>query len=343
MRTRAKSTYIHVTTTLQRGPSLVGKRRVWSTYSLTHPPHLPRYDKYFVPVDGGTAVEALLARLDPQEKDRIDYIEWSSTLGLADVGGLTQHCRATGPLKQAALSEEETRLMLAMKARLDVLARRAASLGVRLMVDAEQSFFQPAIDSLVLELMAKHNRERFVVYTTIQCYLKDAATRLQDDMDRAKRQGYYFAAKLVRGAYMVTERKRAAELGYESPVHETIAATHATYDGCMERMLEAMAQGDKVEVLIASHNQRSIEKSLASMARLGLEQEKVGVYFGQLLGMSDYLTMTLYVICLVHSPPLSMYSLPPTHPQTHPPTGASTTTRPSSTCPTGWWARSFLT
>jgi hypothetical protein len=36
--------------------------------------------------------------------------------------------------------------------------------------------------------------------------------RVDIDLARAERHGYHFAAKLVRGAYMVQERKRAAKV-----------------------------------------------------------------------------------------------------------------------------------
>lgn len=54
---------------------------------------------------------------------------------------------------------------------------------------------------------------------------------------------------------MVSERKRAEERGYPSPIHDTIEETHARYDSNVAMALEAMARGEKVEVLVASHNQ----------------------------------------------------------------------------------------
>ena len=137
---------------------------------------------------------------------------------------------------------------------------------------------------------------------------------------------------------MVSERQRAQKQGYPSPIHDTIEDTHACYDGNVQMALEAMARGEKVELLVASHNQvggrrgmwvrvclvdrfsrfslaavtdatwwcprhihapthirrqASIEKALAGMGALGLEPAKSGVYFGQLLGMADHLTLSL--------------------------------------------------
>lgn len=277
---------------------------------ITRQEFLEGYDRYFLPSsspssssgaaapvagdgkDGDLAAQ-LLARLDPNGTDRIDIIHWRIALALTDLSALTRLCRGAGPLKAAVLSEEETELMQGLQLRLETLARRASSLGVRLMIDAEQSYFQPAIDHLVLDLMQRHNKGKFVVYTTVQCYLKGAQRRIVREMQRAQRQDYFFAAKLVRGAYMITERKRAEELGYPSPIQETIEDTHATYDGCVQLCLEAMARGENVELLIACHNQASIEKALVEMERLNLKGNTAGVYFGQLLGMADHLTLTL--------------------------------------------------
>ena len=54
--------------------------------------------------------------------------------------------------------------------------------------------------------------------------------RLVTDMERARREGFCFGAKLVRGAYMFLERDRAEMLKYPSPIHDTIEDTHANYE-----------------------------------------------------------------------------------------------------------------
>ncbi|CAN0086643.1 unnamed protein product [Pylaiella littoralis] len=239
------------------------------------------------------ALLALMRRLDPKSTGVIDYVGWSNRMRLDNLADIVSHCRIPGPMAAAALREEGVALKKTMHRRIATLATFAADSEVRLMIDAEQSWLQPAIDNEVYSLQLEFNKEFPTIFTTYQCYLKDSLQRLEVDLERAARGGYVWAGKLVRGAYMVSERERANEEGYESPVFDTIEETHASYDAAVTLVLEHMARGNRAEVMMATHNQASIQHAIALMQKLGIRRRQDGVSFGQLLGMADNVTFPL--------------------------------------------------
>merc|ERR1712038_1245289 len=178
--------------------------------------------------------------------------------------------------------------------RLHRLAKYASESSVRIMIDAEQSYMQPAIDHLVLMLQRQYNHKTVtphpIIYSTYQCYLKDSYHRVLEDLHRAKREGFHFACKLVRGAYMVQERKRAKELMYTDPIHNTLKDTHWNYNRLIYLLLQ---HNNDAKFMVASHNAESVMKTVEWMDELNIRPSGSGVSFGQLYGMCDQISYTL--------------------------------------------------
>ncbi|XP_010010913.1 PREDICTED: proline dehydrogenase 1, mitochondrial-like, partial [Nestor notabilis] len=169
----------------------------------------------------------------------------------------------------------------------------ATETGVRLMVDAEQSYFQPAISRLTLEMQRRFNRDQAIIFNTYQCYLKEAYDNMTVDVELSRREGWHFGTKLVRGAYMEQERERAAQIGYEDPINPTYDKTNEMYHRCLDYILEEIKHSRKASVMVASHNEDTVKFTLCRMTELGIHPSEKKVYFGQLLGMCDQITFPL--------------------------------------------------
>jgi len=163
------------------------------------------------------------------------------------------------------------------------------------LIDAEQVRYQPAIDNLVLELQRQFNTGDIpIIFNTYQCYLKDSPERLRTDVARSERFQYHFGAKIVRGAYMESERELAASLFLDDPIHATIEDTHNCYNESVEYLLEHSTKSElNLEILCGTHNQNSIVQAINSMNKYGIDRSADTVCFAQLFGMSDELTLNL--------------------------------------------------
>ncbi|CAG8586014.1 7552_t:CDS:2 [Paraglomus occultum] len=197
-----------------------------------------------------------------------------------------------------------------LMARLDRLFTVARKSNVRVMVDAEQLRFQPAIDSIAMRLSCEYNKMHGspygpIVFNTYQMYLKDARERLELHYEISQRQGFAFAGKLVRGAYMTSERERAKALGYDDPIQDTIESTHDAYNSAVEFLIRKqseiqMTMGAKLGLrnsplllMIASHNVDSMIKACKLMEELNVSSDSGVIFFGQLFGMRDHVSFTL--------------------------------------------------
>ncbi|HXF42587.1 MAG TPA: proline dehydrogenase family protein, partial [Pyrinomonadaceae bacterium] len=182
--------------------------------------------------------------------------------------------------------------------RVNEICEAAHKLGQPVFIDAEESWIQDAIDRLATEMMERYNRETPIVYNTIQLYRKGRLEYLKQSRRQAKADGYFYAVKLVRGAYMEKERNRAAELGLESPIYDTKSETDSDYDASLAYCLKHI---DSVAFVAGTHN----EKSVATLVKLMYESRVLPsdkrIHFSQLYGMSDNLSFVLakngYNVC----------------------------------------------
>jgi proline dehydrogenase len=200
---------------------------------------------------------------------------------------------------KTALTESESRSMSALETRMLTICQEAFIHDVRVSIDAEQSWFQTAIDNYAILCQqifnAKDKTDHPIIYQTYQCYLKDSYKRIQMDYERSKRLDYHFAAKLVRGAYIIKERQVAESRGYESPIHETFQDTSRCYDQSVDYLIRhKVYDSSSLEIMCATHNEDSIKHTILLMEELGLNEDQCrNISFAQLYGMSDNLTYPL--------------------------------------------------
>ncbi len=188
------------------------------------------------------------------------------------------------------LTREELQEYRNVLKRIDAICYHAAKKGVVVFIDAEESWIQDAIDHLVWLMMRRYNRQKVVVYNTYQMYRHDRLRFLMESFDKAKNQGFLLGAKLVRGAYMEKEAKRAAEQGYANPINPGKQATDDHYNTALRFCLDNIGG---IALCNASHNAHSAQLHVELMAQKGIPANHPHCLFSQLYGMSDFLTFNL--------------------------------------------------
>ncbi len=174
--------------------------------------------------------------------------------------------------------------------RFDVTAKKAHSLGVRLLVDAEESWMQDAVDKLVEQLMEQYNKERAIVFNTVQMYRWDRMDYLHKLHKTAQENGFKVGIKAVRGAYMEKENERAQEKGYPSPICPNKPASDANFDEAIRYMLDDL---EVFSIFAGTHNEESCYKLLDWMKADGIAEADPRIWFSQLFGMSDHISFNL--------------------------------------------------
>ncbi|CAF2035728.1 unnamed protein product [Brassica rapa subsp. narinosa] len=193
------------------------------------------------------------------------------------------------------LTAEEERELEAAHVRIQDICRKCQESNVPLLIDAEDTILQPAIDYMAYSsaIMFNGDKDRPIVYNTIQAYLRDAGERLHLVVQEAEKEGVPMGFKLVRGAYMCSEGKLADSLGHKSPVHDTLQNTHACYNDCMTFLMEKASNGSGFGVVLATHNADSGKLASRKASELNINKKNGTIEFAQLYGMSDALSFGL--------------------------------------------------
>jgi len=174
--------------------------------------------------------------------------------------------------------------------RFDNLCKAAYDKDVAVLIDGEESWMQDAADDVVAQMMQKYNKEKAIVFNTLQMYRWDRMDYLKKLHEVAKAEGFYIGMKLVRGAYMEKENTRAEEKGYKSPICVSKQATDDNYDAAVTYMLDHI---DTMSIFAGTHNEESSYKLMQQMKERNIEPKDERIWFGQLYGMSDNISYNL--------------------------------------------------
>lgn len=177
-----------------------------------------------------------------------------------------------------------------VRERMHRICSAAAEKNIGVLVDAEESWIQDPIDRLAIEMMEIFNKEKPVVYNTIQLYRHDRLHFLKLSHRIAAQKNFILGVKLVRGAYMEKERAHAAQKGVQSPIQANKQSTDADYNTATAFCIENI---DNIACIVASHSEASCLLAAQLMEKKGLPFHHPHLHFSQLYGMSDHISFNL--------------------------------------------------
>lgn len=191
---------------------------------------------------------------------------------------------------KATLTDAEQQEWQKVQDRVLAICEKAHSVNVPVMIDAEETWIQDTIDLLALNMMRKFNIEKAIVYNTYQFYRHDKLDSIMDDNEVAVKENFILGAKLVRGAYMEKERKRAEEKGYPSPIQPTKEASDKDFNLALEYCIDNIKS---IAFVAGTHNEDSCRLLTELLEKNKIDHKHPHIYFAQLLGMSDNLSFNL--------------------------------------------------
>ena len=192
--------------------------------------------------------------------------------------------------KGYSLNDNEETLYRRAYERFNKICEFAYKKDVKILVDAEESWIQDAIDQIVLEMMIKFNKDKAIVFNTSQMYRHDRLEYLKSLHKAANERKFHIGIKLVRGAYIEKENKRAKKNNYLSPICNSKELTDQNFDNGASYILSNL---DLFSLFSGTHNEESIYKIIEIMNSKSINKDDSNIWFGQLYGMSDNITFNL--------------------------------------------------
>jgi len=174
--------------------------------------------------------------------------------------------------------------------RIDKLCYTAHKNNIPILIDAEDSWYQDLFDEVVEQMMEKYNKEKAIVYNTLQMYRWDRLNFLKESHKKAVDKGYYLGIKFVRGAYMEKERERAQLMGYPSPIQPDKESTDRDFNLALEYSIDNI---DRISIFNGTHNEHSSRLLTELMEKRGLLPSDSRIWFSQLYGMSDNISFNI--------------------------------------------------
>lgn len=188
------------------------------------------------------------------------------------------------------LTETEQKEYSKVKTRVDSICAAASKVLKPVYIDAEESWIQPAIDVIAEEMMLKYNRQYVVVFTTTQMYRHDRLDYLRNLINYARKNNFKLGIKIVRGAYLEKENKRAVAMGYKTPIYSFKKDTDNAFDEAVKISVDNI---DVVELCAGTHNEESCLSLMKYIEEKSLPRGHKQIWFSQLYGMGDNISYNL--------------------------------------------------
>jgi len=246
-------------------------------------------------LDYGAEAKTTKEELDGVMQEIVKAVEFAASnssvpIVVTKLSGLADNQLLIRMQSNSPLTDDEENQKSQLIRRLDSICKRAHDLKVGVMIDAEESWVQITIDSMVEEMMEKYNKKEVIVFNTFQLYRNDKLDYLKASYDRAMANGYMLGAKLVRGAYMDKERNFAKDNNVASVINDTKEDTDRMYN---DAVTFCMDNYNDISSACATHNVYSSMLQARLIDHKQIPKNHSHVNFCQLYGMSDNITFNL--------------------------------------------------